>query len=477
MARRPVWKRIVDPINVSGWTSDVITAPFGGKAKTRLGKGIGGMFDDFTGITGYEGMADAQKGAMDLFRQMYEEGTERMEPFYETGARFAGEMPYHYRDLQNWAMESMPGRADPFYMRESPEITPYLATSAPRYSRFDPGSAPGYDPYQVGSGPAQDAFQVSRGPSGGVADVMAAPEQGAYQRREFDFEESPGYQWRKSEMETALDRLGSARGGRQGGRAFKEAARALGGLASEEFGAAHDRFMTEEDARQAAYESGAGRGLQAYGIEAPLRVGAQESAQDRAMSEWATREGLDLQGYEGAAGRGLDQFLTTEGMRQGESQFGGELGLRSYLGEQGMRQGESQFAGGLGLDAYATEQGIRQGAQESAQDRALQLYGMQMPYDWSSYQYQQEDPWRRHQAGYGIQQDYLSALTGITGSAQNAAAGMGAMGQQYGQQYGQGMVNLGQIGAQRSAAPWNTFMDVLQVGGQFAPYLFGKPGG
>lgn len=58
------------------------------------------------------------------------------------------------------------------------------------------------------------------------------------------FQQDPGYQWRLQQGQQGLDRMASARGGMNSGRAMKDAMNYNQGAASQEYGNAFNRFQT-----------------------------------------------------------------------------------------------------------------------------------------------------------------------------------------------------------------------------------------
>jgi hypothetical protein len=75
-----------------------------------------------------------------------------------------------------------------------------------------------------------------------------------------DFEADPGRQFRMDEGQQALERSAAARGGLLSGAALKDTARFSQGLASQEYGAAFDRFNTNRTAKMNPLLSLAGAG-------------------------------------------------------------------------------------------------------------------------------------------------------------------------------------------------------------------------
>jgi hypothetical protein len=78
-----------------------------------------------------------------------------------------------------------------------------------------------------------------------------------------DLEFDPGYQFRLSEGERALQRSAAARGGLQGGGTLRALTRYSQGEASQEYAAAFDRFMRGQTARRETLGTLAGYGARA----------------------------------------------------------------------------------------------------------------------------------------------------------------------------------------------------------------------
>lgn len=96
-----------------------------------------------------------------------------------------------------------------------------------------------------------------------LTDLMAGTEPGGDLMRSFtqaDFKEDPGYQFRLSEGEKAINRSLAARGRALSGRGVKEALRYSSGLASQEYGNAWSRFKADQTDRYNRLASIAGVG-------------------------------------------------------------------------------------------------------------------------------------------------------------------------------------------------------------------------
>lgn len=78
-----------------------------------------------------------------------------------------------------------------------------------------------------------------------------------YEPREFDFQADPGYQFRKNQIEKAVERRASGRGRNASPATDKELAEYVGGLASQEYGNAFNRYATMRnfDDKQRAFDN------------------------------------------------------------------------------------------------------------------------------------------------------------------------------------------------------------------------------
>lgn len=137
----------------------------------------------------------------------------------------------------------------------------------------------------------------------------------------------PGYQFRKSEGENALERLGAARGYTSSGRELREAARYASDLASQEYGAAYERGSSDLARRYGVaadvYNSDVADTARRYGIEADIynssvadlsrRYGVQSDIYNTNTADLSRRYGVGLDTYN-AATQDRDRrqnFLTT----------------------------------------------------------------------------------------------------------------------------------------------------------------------
>ena len=122
------------------------------------------------------------------------------------------------------------------------------------------------------------------------------------------FTADPGYGFRLSEGQKALDRSAAARGGLISGRALKEAGRYGQEMGSQEYQNAFNRYQIERNAQLAPLQSLAGIGQTAtnqlgqYGAQNAANVGNAYGAAGQAAAS-------GYMGMANAAGQGVSQYL------------------------------------------------------------------------------------------------------------------------------------------------------------------------
>ena len=153
------------------------------------------------------------------------------------------------------------------------------------------------------------------------------------------FQQDPGYGFRLSEGQKAIDRSAAARSGLQSGSALKAAARYGQEMGSQEFQNAFNRFQTERAARLNPLQSLAG-----VGQTAANTLGAQAGQYGANMAETlGAGAQARASGYIGAAnaiGGGLNQYMNYS---QNQAQ--------NSLLQQALRQ-RGGYGGGVGSEPY-----------------------------------------------------------------------------------------------------------------------------
>ena len=153
------------------------------------------------------------------------------------------------------------------------------------------------------------------------------------------FQQDPGYGFRLSEGQKAIDRSAAARSGLQSGSALKAAARYGQEMGSQEFQNAFNRVQTERAARLNPLQSLAG-----VGQTAANTLGAQAGQYGANMAETlGAGAQARASGYIGAAnaiGGGLNQYMNYS---QNQAQ--------NSLLQQALRQ-RGGYGGGFGSEPY-----------------------------------------------------------------------------------------------------------------------------
>jgi hypothetical protein len=122
------------------------------------------------------------------------------------------------------------------------------------------------------------------------------------------FQADPGYAFRFSEGQKALDRSAAARGGLVSGRALKEATRFGQEMGSQEYTNAFNRYQTERNAQLNPLQSLAGVGQSATNFIG--NAGAANAA--NVGNAYGAAGQANASGYMGmanAAGQGVNQYL------------------------------------------------------------------------------------------------------------------------------------------------------------------------
>jgi hypothetical protein len=119
----------------------------------------------------------------------------------------------------------------------------------------------------------------------------------------------PGYQFRLSEGLKALDRQAAARGGLISGSALKAAQRYGQDMASQEYGQAYNRALTEYGAGVDRSAAGYGRNLTEYGLD----VDRSQNQYARELDAYNARLNLSNTAYNRLAGQaGIGQTATSQ---------------------------------------------------------------------------------------------------------------------------------------------------------------------
>lgn len=236
------------------------------------------------------------------------------------------------------------------------------------------------DPYAQAGQESLGTLREWMAPGGEGAKTFTAADMEAY---------DPGYRFRLDMAQQAAEKSAAARGGVLGGGFAKALAAQQQGLASEEFGAAYDRFMRGQESRFNRLTTVTGMGLQAGGeMGNNLMSAAQQAAN------------LGFQGRQLAGGWNMDAAQLAGGWDIGAAS---ETTRNALLTQQQvadlMTSGVGAKAAGKVGAANAWQQGLagvgqtamEVGSWAANRDLMNQLYNPNNPYG---------NPALRRQAGY-----------------------------------------------------------------------------
>jgi hypothetical protein len=128
-----------------------------------------------------------------------------------------------------------------------------------------------------------------------TANVMAdAPAYTPYKSSEFSFEADPGYAFRKSEGEKALQAKQLASGNFFSGGALKEASDFNSGLASQEYGNAFNRYMAKDSADFRTHQANYGNEFGRWKTLDDTAYGRNWDAENRDYGRFVDQFGRDM---------------------------------------------------------------------------------------------------------------------------------------------------------------------------------------
>lgn len=169
----------------------------------RAPRQLSNLWDDASGKTAAEGAAKSQReglaSAQSSTEKMFQDAMDTQKPWLEAGGRGLSQLE---AGINSGAFETAPGQY-----------------AGPQYQ--------------------EQAYQSPA----------------AFQDLKFDFEADPGYQFRLSEGNKAVEASAAARGGLFSGATGTDLQNFSQGLASQEYGEAYDRFADQRDYKRGNYES------------------------------------------------------------------------------------------------------------------------------------------------------------------------------------------------------------------------------
>jgi hypothetical protein len=174
-----------------------------------------------------------------------------------------------------------------------------------------------------------------------------------------DLEFDPGYQFRLSEGQRALERSAAARGGLQGGGTLRALTRYSQGEASQEYQNAFERFMAQQGARRQTLGALAGYGAQAGAqMAGNLQQGAGAAAQ---FGYGGLRDAANIRtgAAERIGGYGIESALKQAGYTAEDIAYERAARERANQARTGsMTAAANAFNQGLGGAFGAAQQGL-----------------------------------------------------------------------------------------------------------------------
>lgn len=184
------------------------------------------------------------------------------------------------------------------------------------------------DPNQYIPGSQLPEYQRST-VTGDVSDFYGGARQAQYSGQDFDIYSDPSYQFRAAEQERAINRGAAGMGGVMSGGRLEELMARSGQMASQEYGAAYERNLRDEDLRRQIEATNYGRDVGEYGLT--------RAAEDARYGRDVDQYGRDLTAYnvESAReatqyGRGVDAYGRAYGE---ESDYLNRLAALSQTGQ------------------------------------------------------------------------------------------------------------------------------------------------
>ena len=179
---------------------------------------------------------------------------------------------------------------------------------------------------------------------------------GAFSFGANDFQASPDYEFRRREGQRGIDQQAAARGGLMSGSALKAAARYSGDLASQEYGNAFNRALTQYGTNVDRSNTAFSRGLTGYNADvARADTGYNRLAGMAGVGQTTTQQ-LNAAGanYAGAGSATLGNYGTAMGnsiMGAGNAIAAGQLGVGNTLAS-GLQTAASSYQNQKNFNDY-----------------------------------------------------------------------------------------------------------------------------
>lgn len=227
------------------------------------------------------------------------------------------------------------------------------------YGKFDQRQFSRPDDFQYGDFQAPSAYQSNKfnapdkfqyeafkEPDPFQYDDFEAPD--PYQRKEFEFEADPGYQFRKEEMERSVAARAAQRGRNASPATDKVMSRYVGGLASQEYGNAFNRYLATTDRDYQEYSDDYSRNRFNYDQDRGFSYGVYSDDYSRKRSNYDKDRGF-------AYGQYSDNYSRDRSAFEGDRAFDYGQYSDDYSRNRFNYDQDRSFAYGNYADTYARD--------------------------------------------------------------------------------------------------------------------------
>jgi hypothetical protein len=219
----------------------------------------------------------------------------------------------------------------------------------------------GLDPYAATGAQASQTLGGMLAPGGSLTKQFSAGDMEA---------NDPGYAFRLQQQNQAMQRSAAASGSAMGGGTLKALASYSGNLASQEYGAAFNRF-TQSQQQQYNFQSGAAdRGLNAATTQGANTIGAAAYTgnQNVNAATYTGNAGINAAQYAGNAGMQTNEYAGTLATAAAGTAGGMQIGANEYAGTAGMQSADLQASNTLGAARYNGDAMMQAGNAKAAGD-------------------------------------------------------------------------------------------------------------
>jgi len=349
-------------------------------------------------LGGMQNLADAGQGDMDTYRANVQSGAYGTDP-----SQFQTEQYGKQTFGQN-----------------APQFNQFQQGQSPAYQSFQQGQAQGYNPTQRGQDPSFQQFNRSADPTFQRADA------GNFN---FNYEQSPGYQFARDEGIKSIEGRASAQGRRFTGGTDKERVQYASGLAAQDYGNQFNRARGSFEADrgfgagQSAQQNQFNLGNYQFGAGMDANQLAQQNQFNQGNYQFGT--GTDINQNQFGAGMGQENFQFNQNMGFQDQQGANQYGQNAFQFNQNMANQNNAYAQNMANQNYWQGQGMNQQENQFAanynQGANLQNYNM----DSQQNQFQAGLEGGLADQGYGSNVNLANMYIGEGEALGNAALGVG----------------------------------------------------